>query len=225
MVALTNPQIRAFCFQAQTDPLPLEYLRDPEYGTSAFDIRLDASIQGSGMLKPETVTRYASLSRSCLRHDCLRHQSERVHSGPGDGQARDCRTVRFLSNNPNVCRVTRRAYPSQHMNYERAFRVDPEYGTSAFDIRLQASIQGPRMLKPETVSRYASYTMAPTSAEWHGALPCEGSSLQEGVPLSTNELRQSIPCGPRACHVCLRHQPRGLEPGSKDWAPQQLGAS
>jgi len=38
--------------------LPLEYLRDPEYASSAFDIRLEASIQGPGMLRPETVTRY-----------------------------------------------------------------------------------------------------------------------------------------------------------------------
>ena len=60
MIALTYPQIRAFVFQAQTDPLPLEYLRDPEYDTSAFDIRLAASIQGPAMLKPETVSRYAS---------------------------------------------------------------------------------------------------------------------------------------------------------------------
>ena len=41
----------------QHDPAPLPYLRDPDHGSSAFDISLTASVQGAGMPAPETVAR------------------------------------------------------------------------------------------------------------------------------------------------------------------------
>lgn len=41
----------------QDDPEPLEYLRDPSYSSSSYDIKLAVSIQGEGMDKPEIVCR------------------------------------------------------------------------------------------------------------------------------------------------------------------------
>lgn len=41
----------------QVDPRPLDYLRDPSYATSSYDIQLSVGIQGEHMEKPATVCR------------------------------------------------------------------------------------------------------------------------------------------------------------------------
>jgi len=42
--------------EAQVDPEPLAYLRDPEYGRSSFDVRLEIQIQGPQDVLPSTVS-------------------------------------------------------------------------------------------------------------------------------------------------------------------------
>jgi len=78
----------------QVDPGPLEYLRDPSYATSSYDIHLSVSIQGQHMEKPATVCRsnYRYLywnSRQQLVHHavtgCIIHPGDLMGSGTISG--------------------------------------------------------------------------------------------------------------------------------------------
>ena len=74
----------------QSDPVPLEYIRDPSY--SSYDIKLEVGIQGSAMDVPSTVTRsnFANLYWNIKQQ--LGHHSVGLglaHHGP----ATNCPTI------------------------------------------------------------------------------------------------------------------------------------
>ena len=70
---------------AAQNPKPLEYLNDPAYGKSMFDINLKVQIEGEGMLVPETVTtsNFKHLYWSA-RQQLVHHSITGCNMRPGD---------------------------------------------------------------------------------------------------------------------------------------------
>jgi maleylacetoacetate isomerase len=78
----------------QIDPTPLEYLQDPSYATSSYDIQLSVSIQGERMEKPATVCRsnyrylYWNSRQQMVHHavtGCIIHPGDLMGSGTISG--------------------------------------------------------------------------------------------------------------------------------------------
>jgi len=67
----------------QSDPVPLEYIRDPSY--SSYDIKLEVGIQGSSMDAPSTVTRsnFANLYWN-IKQQLVHHSVTGCNMQPGD---------------------------------------------------------------------------------------------------------------------------------------------
>ena len=67
----------------QVDPLPLPYLRDPEYGS--YDIKLQVAIRGEGMASAEPVTQsnFANLYWN-VKQQLVHHSVTGCNMSPGD---------------------------------------------------------------------------------------------------------------------------------------------